>query len=163
MMIPARKLAVAFIAAASGLLSLAPVASAEDLDPQFEAVGLAGATRLTDQGMEGSRGGGFATGLSGLLLSLLPGVDGRSMTAAAPAGARGSLGGFLPALLEGLPAINLVAAQLDDQPTVMRIGTGAQSLGCGNGLSCPVGMSVSLYANNSAPAGRFALNLDIAH
>jgi len=163
MMIPARRLAAALAVAASSLLSLAPGASANDLDPRFEAVGLAGATPLTDQGMEGSRGGGFATGLSGWLLSFLQGVDDRSMTAAAPAGARGSFGSFLPALLAGLPAINLVAAQLDDQPTVMRIGTAAQSLGCGNGLSCPVGMSVSLYADNNAPAGSFALNLDITH
>jgi hypothetical protein len=163
MMIPARKLAAALAVAASGLLSLAPVASADDLNPQFEAVGLAGATPLADRSMDGSRGGGFATGLSGWLLSLLPGVDGSSTTAAASAGARGSPGSFLPALLEGLPAINLVAAQLNDQPTVMRIGTAAQSLGCGNGLSCPVGMNVSLYANNNAPAGSLSLNLDITH
>jgi hypothetical protein len=163
MLIPARKLAVALIACASGLLSVAPFASADDVSPQFKAVGLENAKPLTDQSMSQSRGGGFATGLSGLLYGLMPRAGNAATPGSAPSSARDSLGSFFPAFLEGLPAINLVAAELNDQPTVMRIGTAPQSLGCGNGLTCPAGMMVSLYANNNAPAGSLALNLNIAH
>lgn len=161
MLIPARKLALAAIACASGLFLIAPAASADEVGALFEAAGLASVTPLTDQSMSQLRGGGFETALSGLLFGLLEQSDSASMAGAAPSGARGALESFFPAFLDELPSINLVAAELDDQPTVMRIGTAAQSLGCGNGLSCPAGMTVSLYANNNAPAGSLSLNLNL--
>lgn len=163
MLIPARKLAIAVIACATGLSAIAPAASADEVGALFEAAGLADATPLTDPSMSQLRGGGFETALSGLLFGLLQQSDGASMAGATPSGERGVLESFFPAFLDELPAINLVAAELNDQPTVMRIGIAPQSLGCGNGLSCPAGMSVSLYANNAAPAGDLAVNLTITH
>jgi hypothetical protein len=163
MLIPARKLAIAVIACALGLFLIAPAASADEVGALFEAAGLASTTPLTDQSMSQLRGGGFETALSGLLFGLLEQSDGASVAGATPSGAHGVLESFFPAFLDELPAINLVAAELNDQPTVMRIGTVPQSLGCGNGLSCPVGMSVSLYADNNASAGSLLLNLNVTH
>lgn len=161
MLLPARKLAMAFVASAAGFFAVAPAASADEIGARFETVGLADATLLTDQSMSQLRGGGFETALAGLLFGLLQQSDGAAMARSAAGGAQSALEGFFPAFLDELPAINLVAAELNDQPTVMRIGTGPQSLGCGNGLSCPAGTDVSLYANNNAPAGSLTLNLNI--
>ena len=163
MLIPAPKFAAALIAAASCLFAILPVASADEIAPPFEAVGLASATPLTDQAMSQMRGAGFETALSGLLFALFTQSGDGSMARSTASGTQGVLESFFPTFLEELPAINLVTAELNDQPVVMRIGFGPQSLGCGNGLSCPAGTSVSLYANNNAPAGNLSLNLDITH
>jgi hypothetical protein len=159
MLIPARKLVMTMIACASGLLSVMSVARADDVSPQFEAVGVVAASPLPDDQMGELRGTGFADFLPAVLAGLVPRNDNAAASGLPLANGLGSIVSFLPALLDSLPPINLVAAQLNDQPTVMLIGTGPLSLGCGNGLSCPAGTTVSLYANNNAPAGSFSLNL----
>jgi len=163
MLIPARKLVMVIVACAASLLSVASVASADDAGSQFEAVGLAGASPLQDTQMSELRGAGFATGLSAVLFSLMPRSDAASAPGAALSGGLGSSGNFLPTLLSGLPSINLVAAELNDQPTVMMIGTTPQSLSCGSGIACPTGTTVYLYANSNAPSGSLSLNVSISH
>jgi len=163
MLTPARKLAAIAIACAASLLSVAPVASGSELGAQFEAAGLGDAHPLSDSQMSRFRGTGFATGLSSSVFSLLSQGHGISGPNPAASNGPGSFGDFLAALFGGLPPINLVAAELNDQPTVMLIGTAAQSLSCGSGITCPAGMTIYLSANNQLPPGALSLNLAITH
>ncbi|HWA43744.1 MAG TPA: hypothetical protein VHA10_11075 [Hypericibacter adhaerens] len=160
MSLPARKLAVAFAAFVSSLFSAAALASAGEPSSPFAAAGLAEEQPLSDREMTALRGGGFVADLSAALQAGMNG--GGLVPQAIGAGNRSGAGDWLSALFGGLPAVNLVAAQLNDQPTVMRIGIGPQSLGCGNGLSCPAGMIVDLAASNSGAAGDLSLNIAVA-
>jgi len=160
---PAGKLLMALMAVAVCLISALSVASADEADPRFDAVGLTGASPLPDSQMNEERGAGFATGLPAALFGLMPPADGGSPPGRASSSGLGSFADFLSAFVGGLPPINLVAAELNDQPTVMRIGTTPQSLGCGNGLTCPVGTTVFLSASNIAPPGNLSLKLSLTH
>jgi len=163
MLFPAGKLLTPLMVVAVALISALPVASADEVDPRFAAVGLTGASPLPDSQMGEARGAGFEMGLFAALFGLMPPGDGHALPGRAPSSGLGSFAEFLSAFLDGLPPINLVAAEINDQPTVMRIGTTPQSLGCGNGLTCPAGTSVFLSASNAAPSGSLSLNVEITH
>lgn len=82
------------------------------------AVPVADAQMLSDAELGAVRAGGFLDGL----ISALVGAISASTT--------GVLAGLPSAggLLGGLPSLNLVQAQINDQPTITLMGTGPQSL-----------------------------------
>jgi hypothetical protein len=160
---PAAKLLIPLMAVVVALISALPVASADEVDPRFAAVGLTGASPLPDSQMDEARGAGFDTGLFAALFGLMPTGDGHALPGRAPSSGLGSFAELLSAFVDGLPPINLVAAEINDQPTVMLIGSAPQSLGCGSGISCPAGTTIYLSANNSLPPGGLSLDFTITH
>jgi hypothetical protein len=76
----------------------------------------------------------------------------------------GLLSSFIQNLLAALPPGNTVSAKLNQQAEVTLNGTGPQSLSCGNGITCPAGTTVNLFANNNAPSGSVSVvHLSISH
>ena len=75
----------------------------------------------------------------------------------------GLFGSAFLAFLNSLPPGNTVKAQLNDQTGFRTSTTMPVILSCGNGITCPAGMTVNLSANNNAPSGSVSVHLTITH
>jgi hypothetical protein len=71
----------------------------------------------------------------------------------------GTFGSALLAFLNSLPPGNTVKAQLNDQTGFRTSTTMPVVLSCGNGITCPAGMTVNLSANNNAPTGSVSVSV----
>lgn len=71
----------------------------------------------------------------------------------------GIFGSAFQAFLNSLPPGNTVKAQLNDQTGFRTSTTMPVTLSCGNGITCPAGMTVNLSANNNAPSGNVTVSV----
>jgi hypothetical protein len=155
MLVPARKLAC--VAIAGSLTFVSSHCLADNVVLSADRIGLSDAVALTEQEMGDLRGTGFVGALAqGLLGTLTPTAE--AALAGSSQSTLNALTGFLPGLLGALPPGNTVSAQIGDQPTVTLSGTEPLSLGCGNGLSCAPGTSLSLSSSGNPPTAHASIS-----
>ena len=158
MLVPARTSALLGIA--SALIAISTPSRADDALLRPDSIGLADAVPLADPEMAELRGTGFLGGITqGLLGSLTP--AGRTALANATPATLNALTGFLPTLLSVLPPGNTVSAQLGNQAVVTFNGAGPQSLGCGAGLTCGGGTSVSLSSSTNPTSASVSISFTL--
>ncbi|MGH6881742.1 hypothetical protein [Hypericibacter sp.] len=123
-------------------------------------IGLGDAVALNDREMGDLRGTGFLGALTqGLLGTLTP--TARTALANGSQSTLNALTGFIPTLLSVLPPGNTVSAQIGTGPPVTQNGTGPQSLGCGNGITCGPGTSVSLSSSNNPASASASISFTL--
>lgn len=158
MLVSAGKLAFLGIAGALACSSLPCFAG--DAVLSADRIGLGDAVALNDREMGDLRGTGFLGALTqGMLGTLTPAA--RTALANGSQSTLNALTGFIPTLLSVLPPGNTVSVQIGTGDPVTRNGTGPLSLGCGNGVTCGPGTSVSLSSSGDPASASASLGFSL--